>query len=176
MPPTVVTENPEEARRAVDDFGRAVFKPLFTSKARGMTIIESGSDTEAKIGAFRSDGNTLMYIQKALDLPGRDLGLMFVGGEYIGTYARVAGQDAWNTTSAAGGHYEPADPEAQLIELARRAQAPFGLDFTSVDLAITNEGPVVFEVSAFGGFRGMKEAKGIDVANHFVDHVLNSVE
>jgi len=175
MPPTVITESPEEARRAVDRFRRAVFKPLFTSKARGMTVIESGADSEDAIERFREAGNTLMYIQKALELPGRDLGLMFVNGRYLGTYARVAGADAWNTTSAAGGHYEAAEPDDDIIELARRAQTPFGLDFTSVDLAMTPDGPVVFEVSAFGGFRGMREAVGLDVAQHFVEHVLESL-
>lgn len=172
MPPTVITESAEEARRAVESFGRAIFKPLFTSKARGMTVIEADSGTEDAIEAFQHAGNPVMYIQKALELPGRDLGLMFVNGRYLGTYARVAGANTWNTTSVSGGHYEADDPDPVIVELARRAQAPFGLDFTSVDLAMTPDGPVVFEVSAFGGFRGMKEALGLDVAHHFVDHVL----
>jgi ribosomal protein S6--L-glutamate ligase len=41
-----------------------------------------------------------------------------------------------------------------------------------VDVAITDEGPVVFEVSAFGGFRGAKEGIGIDAPGRYADYIL----
>jgi len=175
MPATVATESVDEAKMAVKKFGKAVFKPLFTSKARGMEVIEDGDDTEDKIRAYKQAGNPLMYIQKMMKLPGRDLGLVFVGGEYLGTYARVGNGDSWNTTTHSGGHYQAHEPSEKLIELARKAQALFGLDFTSVDVAETSEGPIVFEVSAFGGFRGLHVACGIDAAERYVDHVVNQL-
>ena len=42
MPPTVVTEDPEAAVRAVEGFGPSVLKPLYTSKARGMMVVQIG--------------------------------------------------------------------------------------------------------------------------------------
>jgi ribosomal protein S6--L-glutamate ligase len=60
--------------------------------------------------------------------------------------------------------------------MARRAQALFGMDFTTVDVAETDAGPVVFEVSAFGGFRGAREGMGLDVAPLYVEHVINRLE
>ncbi|MGB5427491.1 MAG: ATP-grasp family protein, partial [Gammaproteobacteria bacterium] len=62
-----------------------------------------------------------------------------------------------------------------IIELAQRAQALFGMDFTTVDVAETNNGPIVFEVSAFGGFRGALEGIGIDAAAMYADHVLRQL-
>ena len=59
-----------------------------------------------------------------------------------------------------------------MIDLASRAQSLFAMDFTTVDVAETQEGPVVFEVSAFGGFRGASEGIGIDAARLYVDYVL----
>ena len=41
MPETRVTESISAARRAVDDFGSAVFKPLYSTKARGMCVIDA---------------------------------------------------------------------------------------------------------------------------------------
>ncbi|MET0093419.1 MAG: hypothetical protein ABW120_07790, partial [Sedimenticola sp.] len=41
MPDTRVTEDTDAALAAVRAFGSAVFKPLFSTKARGMTIIEA---------------------------------------------------------------------------------------------------------------------------------------
>lgn len=175
MPPTVVTESTAEAIRAVKRFGQAILKPLYTSKARGMDLVEENSDLRDKIEDFRQRGNRLIYVQKMMDLPGRDLGLTFLGGKYLATYARVKNGDSWNTTIRTGGRYEPHEPSEDIIELAERAQSLFGLDFTCVDVAETREGPVVFEVSAFGGFRGLREAHGIEAADIYAKYVLEKI-
>lgn len=174
MPETVITEDADAALAAVRAFGAAVFKPLFSTKARGMSVLEATTGEavlRAEINAFRAD-NPVMYIQRKLVLPGSDLGMVFLGGEYLGSYARVSGSETWNTTIHSGGKYAPFEAEPALVELARRAQAPFGLDFTTVDVALTDAGPVVFEVSAFGGFRGALEGCGIDAASAYADHVI----
>jgi ribosomal protein S6--L-glutamate ligase len=175
MPPTVVTECVDRAEDAVQEFGRAILKPLYTSKARGMEIVQSGTGLRERIEAFQSAGNAMLYVQKLLRLPGQDLGIAFCGGRFIGCYARVGDGVSWNTTTHSGGRYEPHEPEPQIVELAQRAQSLFDLDFTSVDIALTDDGPVVFEVSAFGGFRGLWEACRINAADHYVDHVLRQL-
>jgi ribosomal protein S6--L-glutamate ligase len=175
MPPTVVTEDPDRAERAIRRFGKAVLKPLYSTKARGMVTVEAGGDVAGEIERFREAGNSIFYIQKMVSLPDRDMGVAFLGGRYLGTYARVRGEGSWNTTTSAGGSYEGCDPPQDIIELARKAQQPFDLDFTCVDVAECPDGPVVFEVSAFGGFRGLLEGCGLDAARHLTDHVLESM-
>lgn len=175
MPPTVVTEDLSEARAALSRFGAAVFKPLFSTKARGMMLINAADeDAEEQLAVFKAD-NPVMYIQAKQDLSGQDLGMVFLNGEYVCTYSRVGQSDSWNTTIHSGGKYAPYEPDAALIELGRRAQAPFGLAFTTVDIALTPTGPIVFEVSAFGGYRGVKEGCGLDAAALVADHVLAEV-
>ncbi len=175
MPETTITEDTDEAVKAVEIYGEAVFKPLYSSKARGMEVIKDGPDAREKVTAFRKI-NDIMYIQKKLDLGGQDLGVAFLGGKYLTTYARCNDdQTAWNTTTRSGGKYRPYSPSPETIELARKAQALFGLDFTCVDVAETADGPLVFEVSAFGGFRGIQTASGLDAAQLYVDYVLEKV-
>ena len=177
MPPTRVTEDIDAAKAAVSDFGSAVFKPLYSTKARGMCVIDSDMGVDAidnNIRAFQKD-NPMMYVQKKIDLPGRDLGMIFLAGQYLGTYARVNPGDSWNTTIHSGGRYEAHKPDQSVIDLAERAQAPFSMDFTTVDVAETADGPIVFEVSAFGGFRGAQEGIGLNVADLYIDHVTNKL-
>jgi ribosomal protein S6--L-glutamate ligase len=177
MPPTRVTEDIGAAVTAVQDFGSAVFKPLYSTKARGMCVIDAHRDhdkIEREIRAFQAE-NPMMYIQQKIELPGRDLGMVFLDGDYLGTYARVSKGDAWNTTIHSGGKYAAHTPPDAVIALAQRAQAPFGMDFTTVDVAETAEGPIVFEVSAFGGFRGALEGIGIDAAGLYTEHVLRQL-
>jgi ribosomal protein S6--L-glutamate ligase len=178
MPATRVTEDIGAAVTAVQDFGSAVFKPLYSTKARGMCVIDARQDQEEierEIRAFQAE-NPMMYIQQKVELPGRDLGMVFLAGEYLGSYARVSKGDAWNTTIHSGGKYAAHTPPDDVIALAQRAQALFAMDFTTVDVAETNSGPIVFEVSAFGGFRGALEGIGIDAAGLYADHVLRRLK
>lgn len=174
MPPTSITEDVDTALAIVQDYGEAVFKPLYSTKARGMQVLDARqpeSVLRQQIEEFRSS-NAMMYIQKKLALPGQDLGMVFIGGKYIGTYARVSRSDAWNTTIHSGGAYAPYQASDELIDLAYRAQQPFDMDFTTVDVAESEMGPIVFEVSAFGGFRGVKEGMGMNAAQLYVDYAL----
>ena len=177
MPATCITESETEALQAVARFGSTVFKPLFSTKARGMTVMDAGSgenELKRQIAEFKS-ANPVMYLQKKVNLSGRDLGMVFLGGRYLGTYARVAQTDSWNTTILHGGKYEAFAPDDDLIDLARRAQAPFDLDFTTVDVGLTEDGPIIFEVSAFGGFKGALEGASIDAASLYAKHVIAEV-
>jgi len=178
MPPTLITEDVLLADKAVIDYGSAVFKPLFSTKARGMIIV-SADDPEhtrvEQIRQFHAD-NPMMYIQKKMNLPGEDLGLVFLGGKYMGAYARVSRGNSWNTTIHDGGRYAAARPDENWVEIAHHAQSLFDMDYTTVDMAETEHGPVVFEVSAFGGFRGAREGLGINMAKHYVDYILSQLD
>jgi ribosomal protein S6--L-glutamate ligase len=177
MPPTRITEDFSQALVAVEEFGCAVFKPLYSSKARGMCVISKKKGfhkIKQEINAFQAD-NPVMYIQKKMVLGGQDLGLLFLGNAYLGCYARVSRADAWDTTINSGGHYASYQPSEAVIALAAQAQALFKLDFATVDVAETSEGTMVFEVSAFGGFKGAKEGIGINAPQHYVDYVLKTL-
>jgi len=173
MPPTEVTENLEHAVTAVQRFGRAIVKGLYSTKARGMLVL-SANDPELleKLTAFQAADNPVVYIQQMLKLPGRDLGIAFLGGEFLGAYARVKASDAWNTTIHSGGHYQAYEPTPEIIEVARRAQALFNLDFTGVDVVETEQGPMVFEVSAFGGFSGLRDGCKLDAAARYAEYAI----
>ncbi len=176
MPRTVITEDIDLAVSTVKKYKAAIFKPLFSTKARGMIVLSHDDpDIKEKVFDFKNSGNTSMYIQQMVKIPGKDLGLAFLGGEYVATYARVANSNSWNTTIHSGGKYEPYDPPEEIIELARKAQAIFNLDFTCVDVVETDEGPKIFEVSAFGGFRGLWMAQDINAARLYARYAVERV-
>jgi ribosomal protein S6--L-glutamate ligase len=135
----------------------------------------SASRIEKAVREFRQH-NPMMYIQQMVELPGQDMGMVFLGGEYLGSYARVSQGKAWNTTINSGGRYAACTPDDDIVAMARRAQALFDMDFTTVDVAETPAGPIVFEVSAFGGFRGAHEGIGVNAAGRYAEYVLKELE
>lgn len=177
IPPTVITEDPKKALETVKSLKKTVFKPLYTSKARGMKIISSDDESlEDKIKSFKMSGNPIIYIQKFVEIPEKDIGMVFLGGAFIGAYARVKTNNSWNTTTLSGGRYEKFVPDENLIGLAAKAQDLFNLDFTCIDIALTPDGPMVFEASPFGGFKGLFETQGINAAEMYCDYVIKKLE
>lgn len=177
MPQTRVSENIAYGVKTVKEFGAAVFKPLYSTKARGMCLIEDNQPDDKiykQVEDFKNH-NQMMYIQQKVELAGRDYGMVFLGGQYLGTYARISQTDSWNTTINSGGKYALHKPPQSTIDLATKAQALFGMDFTTVDVADTPDGPIIFEVSAFGGFKGALEGIGIDAADLYADYAIKQV-
>jgi ribosomal protein S6--L-glutamate ligase len=164
VPETVITEDVTEAAAAVERFGGAILKPLFTSKGRGMQRLDPSLDLPKLLAGHANANPGPFYLQRFVKHPGRDLGVAVLDGRYLGAYWRIAGRDQWMTTILAGGHYERAEPPDEVIDLACRAAAHFGLLFTGVDLIESEEGYRILEVSAFGGFRGLLDGCGIDAA------------
>ena len=176
MPDTFVTEHIDDAFEWSRQRLPVVLKPLYSTKARGMMMLSDETVLRDQLEAFLATGEKLFYLQQKVDLQGMDHGLVFLGGEYLGAYSRVGDGSAWHTTTREGGRYQKYDPPQAYIDLAERAQRPFGLDFTCVDVAETREmGPIVFEVSAFGGYRGLYESAGIDASDRLTDYAIREL-
>lgn len=176
MPPTFVTQNPIEAEQWSLERLPVILKPLYSTKARGMVVLNDPATLANELREFLESGETIFYLQQKLDLAGEDYGVAFLGGDYIGTYARVGDGSSWHTGTRTGRQYGAFAPPPEYVDLACEAQKPFGLDFACVDLAVTEEmGPVVLEVSAFGGFQGLLDGADIDAAALLANHVMSAL-
>ena len=175
IPRTLITESVDRACAFVSKHGDTVFKPALTSKGRGMHRLRANCIDEAR--ALLSDWSCSegepIYLQEFQTAEHRaDMGVAILDGKVIGGYSRVAPEGAWLTTIAQGGRYAPLHPDDEVRDLALRAAAPFGLTFTGVDIVRTEQGLSVYEVSAFGGFKGLWETQKLDAATLLADSVL----
>jgi ribosomal protein S6--L-glutamate ligase len=175
MPKTIITENIEVAENWIKSVGGAVFKPNFSTKATGMTILKSDEpDLTQRLTEIQEEFD-LLYLQELIDLPGEDYGVTFIDGKYVGTYARIGSKESWNTTTKDGGHYGTIEPTDEIMNIAQKAQKLFGLDFCCVDVATPPSGAIVFEVSAFGGFKGLSKGANINAAEILTDYITQEL-
>ena len=175
LPRTVVTESVEAATDVVEAWGRVVVKPLYTSKGRGMLSLAREDAYRLKLRQWQRRWETPFYLQEYVPHPGRDIGVVVLGGESPGAYYRVARPGSWLTTTSAEGHYERCELSPEMRRLACLAADLFGLDFTVVDLVEVRGGFLIYEVSAFGGFAGLWQTHGIDAARLYADHVVRTL-
>jgi ribosomal protein S6--L-glutamate ligase len=166
-PRTFGVESESCLHEAVTQLGDAVYKPAYTSKGRGMVRLGPAADAGQPVEM----NGARALVQEFVPAQGRDIGACVLGSRFAGAFYRVAGDGEWMTTTAAGGTYEPCELPARGVDLAERAAELFGLDYTVVDLVETERGYQIYEVSAFGGFRGLWRAYEFDVASRYARYI-----
>jgi ribosomal protein S6--L-glutamate ligase len=170
IPRTLSFESERGMLRALREVPSAVMKPIFTSKGRGMVRV--GRDGDRFLADAWPVGDARVLLQSFIEAPGRDIGACVLGGRFIGAFYRVAQDGQWMTTTAAGGRYEPCQLSSPGIALAERVANVLGLDYTIVDLVESGGSFLIYEASAFGGFRGLWESARLDVAQDYARYVL----
>ena len=178
MPPTVITESPAEAAKFAVEMGDVILKKVYSTQARGMLRIQENSFDKALqiFTEHHQSGYRPLYVQKFVQTNGSDLGVYILNGELMGAYRRVAPPGNWITSVRAGGKYEKAEVPPEAMEISLHAASLFKSSFVGVDVAEGPEGFVVYEVSLFGGFRGLTETGCANPAEIYAKYALDRLE
>ncbi len=179
-PKTVVTTSLVEAQTALQDFGKAVSKPLFGYKGRDIVLLNSGdqSDLACLRGIVETQG--LVYLQEfiaaAASGPARDIRAFVVDGRVMGAIFRVAPPGQWISNLARGGRAVACPLTEELESLAAKAARAVGAVYCGVDLLETSKGLSVIEVNGTPSGKGICEALGVDVTEAIADHVIRLLD
>lgn len=123
---------------------RVVVKPLAGRNGRGVL---DGDELPARapfLGPY--------LVQERVEHDGTDRKLFVVGDEVRGVLR------PWPCETPAAKRGRPFSPEPELCELARRAGAALALELFGVDVLVGPDGPVVVDVNAFPGYKGVADA------------------
>jgi RimK family alpha-L-glutamate ligase len=171
-PRTVVTERFDEALAAFDELGGdVVVKPIFGSEGRGMVRV-SDPDTAYRVFRALELGRYVYYLQEFVPHGCEDIRVFVVGEEVVAAMVR-RGKN-WKTNVAQGATTVALPLNDTLREMSRCAARVLGADYAGVDiLPVEGGGYTVVEVNGIPGWRGLKAATGVDVAEHVVNYVLD---
>ena len=172
VPETVVCESADAALDAFEMLGGdVVVKPLFGAEGRGILRI---SDRELGLRAFRTLERlgAVLYLQRFVDGPRYDLRLLLLDGELLGAMRRIPRDGDFRANLSQQGRAEPYVPSAEEQELACRAAQVTGAVFAGVDLMHTRDmEPLVIEVNAVPGWKGLQETCGVAVPERFIEWI-----
>lgn len=163
VPRTIVAQDPDGIRRAWETLGGdAVVKPLFGSCGRGIERIDSEVLLRPLLAAAaEAPEGAATYLQEFIPHAGWDARILLVGEEVFSIRRRSATD--WRTNLARGGIGEPFEPPQDWVDLARRTSALLGVEVAGIDLVPDADGdPLVLEVNAVPGWRGLASVTGLD--------------
>jgi ribosomal protein S6--L-glutamate ligase len=127
--------------------GPIVVKPSRGSGGEGVTIVRDEGGLE---NVAPSDG--ILFAQRYHEPTDRDHKLYRIGEELFGV------RRIWPARTYEDKLGEPFEPDGELTDIAGRCGEAFGVDLYGVDVVVSDDGPVVVDVSAFPGFKGVPDA------------------
>lgn len=172
IPRTVVAQDAAGIEAAWESFaGKAIVKPLFGSQGRGIERISSRAELEPWLDAARRavPPGSVCYLQELIQHPGWDARVLVIGNR---TFAmrRISTGD-WRINVSRGARPEAWEAPAAWEDLALRSAQAVGAEIAGVDIVPAADGPIVIEVNAVPGWRGLESALGIDIAAAVVRHL-----
>jgi len=168
VPPTVVTERREEARKAFERYGEVVVKPLFGSLGAGMLRVKE-EDLAHRLFSVLEYGRCVYYVQKFIPHGNWDLRMLVIGERVLGM--RRVGED-WKTNVSRGARPEAWEPDEESREMALRAVRVLGCEYAGVDLLVGEDGrKYVVEVNAIPGWKGLQSVRRENVASLLLDYL-----
>lgn len=165
VPDTIVCENSDTALEAFEALGRDVIvKPLFGAEGRGIMRV---SDPELALRAFRTLERlgAVLYLQKFVSGPGFDIRVLLLDNQLVGSMKRIPKPGDFRANISQQGTGVVHVATERELALARQAANITGSLFAGVDLMYNaDHEPLVIEVNAVPGWRGLQKACDIDVA------------
>ena len=173
-PDTILTADMDVALAAIRDWGRAVVKPIFGFKGMDIHCVV---DDEHSVKLLRSviDTRGVLYLQRFISNPGRDIRVFVVGGDVPSAIYRLAPPGSWINNLSRGGSHEICEVTGEIAGLAVEAAGAVGAVYAGVDLIEGEDGLQILEVNGTPSIRGIYEACGVNVAQDIVKCVLDMV-
>jgi ribosomal protein S6--L-glutamate ligase len=168
-PPARAVQSVAEGLATLRDLGSCVAKPPFGSLGIGVRRIDDGPEARPALARMLRR-HKVVYLQRWVEPPGRDLRLFVVGDRVEAAIARVAPPGEFRTNLHAGGSASPLEPDRDLARLAITAARAVGLEYAGVDCKESPEGPTVLEVNGTPRWDGIHAVTGLDMAGFIVAH------
>ncbi len=153
----------------------AILKILSGTQGIGVMRVKSFEETAAIVDTMKSFGE-VMLLQEYIPNPGIDIRALVVGDRVVGSMKRVAQLHEWRSNIHLGAKGMPIELDDATHAIAVRAAKAVGLEISGVDMIMRGDEPVVLEVNASPGFRGLLQATGMNAADAMVEYAIGKAD
>ncbi len=173
IPETLFSINPDNIEDQIRLLGGppVVIKLQEGTHGLGVILAESKKSAKSIIDTFYKMDTSILLQQYIEEAKGEDLRLIVVGNKVVAGMKRKSDLDEFRSNVHRGGETEKVTPTQKEIFIALSASRYLGLGVAGVDLIRSNKGPLLLEVNASPGLKGIEAASGVNVAKHIIEFV-----
>ncbi|MEM7118069.1 MAG: RimK family alpha-L-glutamate ligase [Chloroflexota bacterium] len=177
LPKTAVIHNHTTLPTAIRAVGGlpVVLKRSYGSQGQGVELVH---DLKTAVHTFRQLHRAYdqVLIQEFIaEAEGKDLRLIMVNGRCVAAMQRSAPPDDFRANLHQGGTAVSVDPTPAMRDLARKVCQVHNIAVAGVDLVHSKRGPLLLEVNASPGLKGIEQASGVNVAKAIVEYLETAV-
>lgn len=173
VPKTVFSINPNNVEDQIELLGGApvIIKLQEGTQGKGVILAESKKSAKSVIDTLYNMNTSILLQEYVEEAKGEDLRIVVVGNKIVASMKRTSGLDDFRSNVHRGANTEKVQLTPREKFMAINATKHLGLGVAGVDLIRSKNGPLLIEVNASPGLKGIEAATGVNVAKSIVQFV-----
>lgn len=169
---SVAVHHADNIPAALEQIGGApaVIKLVHGTHGIGVMLAESEAMAHSILKVMQALAQPVLVQRFVAESRGTDVRAFVVGDRVVAAARRMASRD-FRSNVHLGGRAEPIDLDPAYEDTAVRAARLLGLGIAGVDMLVSSDGPLVMEVNASPGIRGIEECTHVDIATEIFEHI-----
>ena len=173
IPETLFSVNPDNIEEQIKILGGTpvIIKLQEGTQGLGVILAETKKSAKSIIDTFYKM-NTSILLQKFIEESnGEDIRIFVVGSKIVASMKRSSALGEFRSNVHRGGETEAIKPTPKEQFIALNAVKYLGLGVAGVDIIRSKRGPLLIEVNASPGLRGIEGATGVNIAKEIIKFV-----
>jgi len=173
VPKTVFSINPNNVEDQIELLGGApvIIKLQEGTQGKGVILAESKKSAISVIDTLYTMNTSILLQEYIEEANGEDLRIVVVGNKIVASMKRTSGLDDFRSNVHRGAETQKVQLTPREKFMAINATKKLGLGVAGVDLIRSKNGPLLIEVNASPGLKGIEAATGVNVAKFIVQYV-----
>jgi len=173
IPETLFSINPDNIEAQIKLLGGppVIIKLQEGTHGLGVILAETKKSAKSIIDTFYKMDTSILLQQYIEEANGEDIRIIVVGKKVVASMKRKSELDDFRSNVHRGGDTIAIQPTPKEKYIALNATKYLGLGVAGVDLMRSKNGPVLIEVNASPGLKGIEAATGVNVAKHIIQFV-----
>ncbi len=173
IPETLFSINPNNIEDQIRILGGppVIIKLQEGTQGMGVILAESKKSAKSIIDTFYNMDTSILLQQFIGEANGEDIRIIVVGNKVVASMKRTSDLDEFRSNVHRGGLAEAVEITTREKQIALDATRYLGLGVAGVDLMRSQKGPVLIEVNASPGLKGIEAVTGINVAKHIIQFI-----
>lgn len=173
IPETLFSINPDNIGEQIRLLGGTpvIIKIQEGTQGTGVILAESKKSAKSIIDTFYNMDTSILLQRYVEEANGEDIRIIVVGNKVVASMKRSSEVDEFRSNVHRGGTTQAIEITQREKYIALSATKHLGLGVSGVDLMRSRNGPVLLEVNASPGLKGIEGATGINVAKHIIQFV-----
>lgn len=173
IPETLFSINPDNIEEQIRILGGTpvIIKLQEGTQGLGVILAETEKSAKSIIDTFYKMDTSILIQKYIEESNGEDIRIIVVGKKVVASMKRISAVGEFRSNVHRGGDTEAIQPTSKEQQIALNAAKYLGLAVAGVDIIRSKRGPLLIEVNASPGLRGIEGATQINVAGEIIKFI-----